>query len=414
MALPLAACSPSVPGVPDYSDPQHAHQVGTTGAPPQIQMRITDSVELPGAARAGGLGWHSLSDGRDSGEAGSGEPAPGELLVNIAPDPATGAGGQLVAVDVADQSDPQVTLLGRIGYGPDYTALSQEIPQVQRAWAVTGLDDPDMVAISGGDRYGVLTELDEMDPAIPDSGGFEGVLTAAPGSPITPVTGACWAGYTDGGSAGVLTVDGSNTLTRRVGWPTGPGDGQGLTAHMLAGPAMAVRSEQQPQLETGPAAVPRLTPAPVVSVGGLGDLACVDAGSAQGLADLGAAVRPATGQAVAAVVDRDLADAWFSGGVELAAADAASGTDTQGLHATGDLVGSPTGAGEHRLDAVVLDTLTGTAVASLHLDTSGPVAQAAGLSDDLQVTGLELDPANPGTGWVTVAGSDLVFIVELD
>lgn len=380
--LVSSGCSLVATSGVDYSS---ANTQQPAGAPELVEMSVTTSWPMVNAGRVQGM--DTLPDGK--------------LVAITAPDVPAGAPGALLSIDTAvgADADPSTTL-HPIAFGAGYAAAQASLVQIARGWAVaTGPEG--RTAISAGTRYGVLGDL-ALSPDEP--GNFFGVATDRPGSPITPVTGACWFPGVGDDAAGTMTADGSNTLERRIGSPAGPGDGRASRVLMQEGPQLGVRQSQQPIAEqTGPAAPLRLAPAQPLLLGGLKDLVCLDSGQVDRLNDVGVTdgLRTGRGASVLAVIDRQLADTWFAGGVDLVA----QATDTEspeGTHSSGGLVGAATSTGPNRLDAVAVDTGTGVAVAGFHL-------QGDGVPEDAQITSLTLDKGDASRGWVTVAGQDRLY-----
>lgn len=388
--LSSAGCSLIRPEGIDYSSAGAGLPPAPAGAPALVDMTVTRSWPMAHAGRVQGM--DTLADGR--------------LVAIAAPDVTSGAPGELIAVDTAvdTETDPATTLYP-INFGSEYVAAQATSIQVARGWAVAVGPAGDM-AISAGNRYGVLQDLGRS----PDEpGNYSGLVTDKPASPITPVTGSCWFDGTGGDAAGTMTADGSNTLERRVGAAAGPGDGRPSRVMMQAGPQLGVRASQQVIAgQTGPGAPPRLAPAPELLVGGLADMACLSGEQVEQLHRAGVTdgLRPGRGASVIAVVDRALADGWFAGGTSLVA-EASGAKHPAGTHSTGALVGQATGSGPDRLDAVAIDLGTGVAVAGFQL-------RGNGIADDAQITSLTLDRSDASKGWVTIAGQDRLYEFVID
>lgn len=384
-ALVSSGCSLVTTSGIDYSSASTQQPAVPAGAPELVEMTVTTSWPMANAGRVQGM--DTLPDGR--------------LLAIAAPDVPSGAPGELLSIDTGAGTDTDpATTLHPIAFGSDYAAAQASMIQVARGWAVATGPDGHTV-ISAGTRYGVLGDLGRS----PDEpGNYFGLATDRPGSPITPVTGTCWFPGIGDEAAGTMTTDGSNTLERRIGSPAGPGDGRPSRVLMQAGPQLGVRENQQPLAEqAGPAAPPRLAPAQPLLVGGLADMVCLDSAQVERLNGVGVTdgLRPLRGASVLAVIDRQLADAWFTGGVDLVE-KATDAEHPEGTHSSGGLVGTATAAGPDRLDVVAIDTGTGVAVAGFHL-------QGDGVADDAQITSLTLDKADAGRGWVTIAGQDRLY-----
>ncbi len=379
--LASSGCSLVTTSGIDYSS---ASAEQPAGAPRIVEMTVTTSWPMRNASRIRGM--DTLADGK--------------LVAIAAPDVPNGAAGALLSIDteVSTSVDP-ATSLHPIAFGTDYAAAQAAMIQIARGWAVAVGPDGHTV-ISAGTRYGVLGDLG-LSPDEP--GNFFGIATDKPGSPITPVTGACWFPGIGDEAAGTLTADGSNTLERRIASPAGPGDGRPSRVLMQTGPQLGLREDQQSITDQkGPAAPPRLAPAQELLVGGLADMACLDSTQVEDLRSAGVTegLRPGRGASVLAVIDRQLADSWFDSGVDLAKKTVE--WHPEGTHSSGGLVGEATAAGPDRLDAVAIDTGTGVAVAGFHL-------QGEGVADDAQITSLTLDKNDGARGWVTIQGQDRLY-----
>lgn len=386
--LLAAGCSlPSGAGI-DYSSAESPS--APAGAPALISMTVTKSWPMAGADRVQAL--DTLPDGR--------------LLAIAAPDVRNGVAGELLTVDPAAESDSDPsTALHPIAYGSEYADAQSASIQVARGWAVA-VGPEGRTAVSAGNRYGVVVDL-ERSPDEP--GNYVGLITDQPASPITPVTGACWFPGVGEAAAGTLTVDGSNTIERRLASATGPGDGRPARVVMQEGPHLGVREGQQLIADqTGPTARPQLAPAQTLLVGGLSDLVCLDTGQVEQLHDVGITdgLRPGRGTAVLAVVNRELADGWYEGGTKLVAQSGDRNLPA-GTHSTGALVGEATGSGSDRLDAVAIDAGTGVAVAGFQV-------RGDDVADNAQITGLTLDRTDARRGWVTIAGKDRLYEFVID
>lgn len=374
----------------DYSAAGTENAPVPAGAPALVDMTVTRSWPMAQASRVAGM--DTLPDGR--------------VLAIAAPDVVSGAPGALISIDPATPTtvDPATTL-HPIAFGADYVAAQEASIQVARGWAVA-VGPQGRTAISAGSRYGVLADLGRS----PDEpGNYFGLATDRPGAPITPVTGACWFSGTGDDAAGAMTAHGSNTLERRIGSAAGPGDGRPSRVLMQAGPQLQVRDNQQAvQAQTGPGAPPRLAPAQELLVGGLADLACLSSEQVEQLHRVGMTqgLRSGHGDAVVAIVNRELSDGWFAGGVDLVDTSA-PGRNPEGTHSSGGLVGQATAAGPKRLDAVAIDTGTGVAVAGFHVN-GGEVP------DDAQITSVTLDTADASRGWLTIAGKDRLYEFVID
>lgn len=369
----------------DYSSAETEQNPLPAGAPALVAMTVTKSWPMAQASRVQGM--DTLADGR--------------LLAIAAPDVASGAPGELVAVNTAADvaTDPGTTLYP-IAFGSEYAAAQDASIQVARGWAVAA-GPTGSTAVSAGNRYGILADL-QRSPDEP--GNYFGLATDQPGSPITPVTGACWFPGAGDDAAGTMTADGSNTLERRMASAAGPGDGRPARVIMQTGPQLGVREGQQTIAEqTGPAAPPRLAPAQELLVGGLSDMVCLAGEQVDQLHQAGVTngLRTGRGASVLAVVDRELADGWYAGGVDLVEKTTVT-EHLAGTHSTGALVGQATDSGPNRLDAVAIDAGTGVAVAGFQV-------RGNDIADDAQITSLTLDKSDARKGWVTIAGHDRLY-----
>ncbi|MET3959869.1 hypothetical protein ABIE52_006804 [Rhodococcus sp. OAS809] len=369
----------------DYSSPATDQATAPAGAPEIVSMTVTKTWPMTGAGRVTGM--DTLPDGH--------------LLAIAAPDVTSGAPGELISVNTAAATDvdPSSTLYP-IPFGSEYAAAHEASIQVAHGWSVA-VGPTGSTAVSAGNRFGVVKDLGRS----PDEpGNYFGVVTDQPGSLITPVSGACWFPGTGDDAAGTMTADGSNTLERRVAAATGPGDGRPSRVLMQAGPQLGVRPGQQAIAEqAGPGAPPSLAPAKDLVVGGLADLVCLDDQQVEQLHTAGVTdgLRSGRGASVVAVVDRTLADGWYTGGTEVVQ-NAAGNAQPTGTHSTGALVGAATPSGPNRLDAVAIDLGSGVAVAGFQL-------RGEGVADNAQITSLTLDKNDAGKGWVTVAGQDKLY-----
>lgn len=346
---------------------------GAAGIPAQIDLTVTGVVPIgPGGGQVVGLA----------------RTAAGTTVVLTGPD-ASGNGAALGELT----ADQDYRGLRGIDVDAAYLQAAGASPQIEAGWALGALPaaGPQALAVATGTRYGVLGDV----LAGPGMGGYAGVRTDAKGSPTGPVTGVC--GDRDGVSDQVTwTVSGSDVLERRT-LPTIASTGAAPSVVMSASPMMGLRDAQRGEAtRVGAHEVPRLTPAQVYSVGGLRGLDCLDPQQISFLAGAGAVgLRSSdnTSLGLVSVVDRGLADHWFTEG---SAHPGTTGAVRAGQHYSASLVGQATASGPHRLDAVVIDAITGTAVAGLHL--SGP-----GVPDDAQVSALLLDADGRG-GLAAIAG----------
>lgn len=380
----------------DYGPGSHTQQAVAAGTPTQLDARVTGSVDLGGgsstATAADIDGLTVLPSGRLLALTGATGPGARGAGVVLGVDPATGQAQPIERIEVDQQ----------------YLERAAAQPQLAAGWtlgAVPTLSDS-AVSVGTGGRFGVL---DEYTPGTPGSGAFTGVITDQAGSPTGPITGAC-GDSSEATDPMIWTTSGSNVIERRA-LPTSRSTGTAPEVVMLASPMMELEPAQQELVsQDGSQALPRLTPSPAVSVGGLRSLNCLDRAQihalreATGIADTvlrGSTEAPITSTALIAVVDRELATDWFERG----SVPGEGVRAVPGQHYSGELIGQATGTGEHRLDAVVVDSVTGTAVAGIHL--TGP-----GVPADAQVTALAMDASGTG-GWAAVAGQQTLLRFEL-
>lgn len=382
-----------------YGPGSHTSDSVPAGTPTAVRARITSVVDVGSAIPGSGdvMGLSGLADG-----------------TVVALTRATSAGpsgaGHLVRVDPDSGSGPaHIEPIRSVEVDQEYLWLQQQQPQIAAGWTlgpVPGLS-PTALAIGTGSRFGVL---DEYTPGESGSGKYTGVVTDQQGSPTGPVTGTC---SDDPGSTNPVTwtTSGSEVIERRT-YPTSAGNGHAPRVRMLASPMMELTPAQQELVRMpGSEALPLLTPADSLLVGGLRSLTCLSDAQVLGMREAtglqdsvlrGATdAVPVTSSALVAVVDRELADSWYERGSRPAEGIAAR----PGEHYSGGLVGRATAAGPDRLDAVVIDSVSGTAVAGIHL--SGPQ-----VPDDAQVTALMFD-AGGRSGLAAVAGSQKLLRFEL-
>lgn len=355
-ALLVSGCSDH-PGVPDYT----ADRSGPgAGAPVNLVLHPGpgDPVELPGAGPVMG-----------AVEAPGGS---GSLVVLTGPAP--GIEGGLWSVPAGGAP----VRIESIGVDAQYWKAAAS-RQVTAAWSLGPLPlmGPEAAGLSTGTRYGVVRDVRAGSQA---RQGYAGVRTDVQGGPVAPVTGVC--GFSEGerSSARSFTSDGSSQLFSRLGDPLSP-EAAEVRVRMQAGDLISVRPEQRAlAARSGPGQRPRFTPEPEVAVAGLRSLSCLDPAAVAGLhaAGVTTGLRGGQGTAVAAVIDRGLADAWLTGG----------------LGRPGELIGAARASGGGRLDGVLVDSSSGTAVAGLHLD----------LPADAQLSTLVFDADGRG-GWYALAGS---------
>lgn len=386
----------------DYGPGSHTAQAVAAGTPAQLDARVTGSVALSGGGDGGGGG--SISTAADI-DGLTVLPSGRLLALTGATGPGARGAGLVLSVDPATgRSQP----IERIEVDQQYLHSAGTQPQLAAGWtlgAVPTLSDSAVMVGTGG-RFGVL---DDYTPAAPGSGAFAGVITDQAGSPTGPITGAC-GDSPEAVDPMIWTTSGSNVIERRE-FPTSTSTGTAPEVVMLVSPMMELEPAQRDLAsQDGSQALPRLTPSPAVSVGGLRSLNCLDRAQIHalrevtGIADTvlrGSTEAPVTSTALVAVVDRELAADWFERG-----SVPGEGVKTvPGQHYSGELIGQATGTGEHRLDAVVVDSVTGTAVAGIHL--TGP-----GVPADAQVTALAMDASGTG-GWAAVAGQQTLLRFEL-
>lgn len=382
--------------MPDYGPGSHAVDTQPAGTPTQLDARVTDTVrpaDLPGGdvmglARPVGGPLMALSRATATGADGAGALA--------AVDTTTGDTAQLLSIDIDQQ----------------YVDSARSQPQVAAGWTLGTLPElsDSALLVGSGSRFGVLDEYQLGGGTGSDQPGrFAGVVTDQPGSPTGPITGAC--SDAPGSSDPVTwTTSGSEVIERRE-YPTSQALGTAPQVQMLASPMMALRPQQSqiPQRQ-GSQALPLLGPAHQLAVGGLRSLNCLDAGAVQGLRERTGmseltlrsedGASQTTSTVLLAVVDRELSQQWFDRGSVPGEGIRAE----DGQHYTGGLIGEPTATGEHRLDAVVIDSVTGVAVAGVHLT-------GAQVPDDAQVSAMVLDATGTG-GWAALAGSDELLRFE--
>lgn len=388
-ALGSTGCSTMGSEGIDYSSAESDQFGLPAGAPALLTMNVTKSWPMADAGRIQGM--DTVSDGR--------------LIAIAAPDVNSGAPGELMTIDTSAGPgvDPASSLYS-IPFGAEYAEASRSSVQIAHGWAVaTGPGG--RTAVSTGSRFGVIADL---TVSLDDPGNYFGLATDRPGSPITPVTGACWYPGVGDDAAGTMTAHGSNTVERRM-TAAGPGDGRPTRVLMQNGPYMNVRENQEGiATEIGPAAPPKLAPAYELGVGGLTDLVCLDDTQVEQLHRAGVTkgLRQGQGASLLAVIDRQLADRWFTSGVDVVTR-ATNGQQARGAHNSGALVGQATGTGADRLDAVAIDTGTGVAVAGFQV-------RGEDVPEDAQVTSLTLDTADARRGWVTIEGQDRLYEFVID